>query len=258
MKHAMWRGSALLWMALLCDAGEFVAWGLLPGLLHLLLTLPDLVATGLLKLWARRGGRATLVERGVGPWVVFVHGLAGHPASFNALRARLRRIGVWNPFLTPDLGGSGAAVDDDVGRLACAIDQHCGRAAPVVLVGLSRGGLLAARYAAQHPDRVRAVITIAAPMQGTRTVPPLAWRGVADLRWRGELARATERDTRAPVFHVVPRFDHLIQPVEAARWPSTPDARVYRHTGFASHFGLADRVDVAFRVAGWIAASCIN
>lgn len=74
---------------------------------------------------------------------------------------------------------------DMLDRLKRAIDL-CGHDEPVVLVGWSLGGLYARELARACPDRVRAVVTLGAPMWG-------------DLRRYTNVWRLYERIARHPV-----------------------------------------------------------
>ncbi|MBI3745001.1 MAG: alpha/beta fold hydrolase [Chloroflexi bacterium] len=94
-----------------------------------------------------------------GPHLVLVHGSRTTRASWQAVTDRL--AGSFR-IATPDLPGHGALADvpftlegaTDV--LEATIEAVGGP--PVLLVGLSLGGYVAAAYAASHPERVRGLV----------------------------------------------------------------------------------------------------
>lgn len=94
---------------------------------------------------------------------VVLHGLTGHPSSVEGLARALEEIGV--PAVVPLLPGHGTTVEDlEVrrwGEWVAAAEEALDRAGDRVLaVGLSMGGSLACRLAADHPGRVVGLVTV--------------------------------------------------------------------------------------------------
>lgn len=95
---------------------------------------------------------------------IALHGLTGAPASVEGVAEALREAG----FVVdvPSLPGHGTRVEDlDDKRWSDwlgAAEDALARAAPgrVLLFGLSMGGSLACRLAADHPDRVARIATV--------------------------------------------------------------------------------------------------
>ena len=98
---------------------------------------------------AIRGLAATVMMGGV---------MQRHP---NAFLITLERWGVTIP-LHESQRHIHMAIEDGLVRMGR------GAAEPVVLVGHSQGGLAALRYALDHPDQVRHVITVGTPWLGAR------------------------------------------------------------------------------------------
>ncbi|MBX3098537.1 MAG: alpha/beta hydrolase [Salinibacterium sp.] len=122
------------------------------------------------RVWLRRAPLLHIAsDVGQGPVVILVHGIASSAATFNRLIPllddRYRCISI-------DLlgfGGSPAPVDAKY-----TIEEHVAAihktirslrlVAPFVLVGHSLGSLLAARFAAQHPEQVSRLILVSPPV----------------------------------------------------------------------------------------------
>jgi 3-oxoadipate enol-lactonase len=119
---------------------------------------------------------------GSGPPLVLVPGMQGRwewmAPTVEAL-ARRFRVAAYSlcgepgaPPLEPSLDGDLQRLDDVVRSLGPG---------PVVLVGVSFGGRIAVRYAATHPDRVRALVLASAPGPGF-TLPAQQARWLARPR----------------------------------------------------------------------------
>ncbi len=112
---------------------------------------------------AIRGLAATVMMRGV---------LERHP---NAFLITLAHFGV-----AMELDRSQEHIHDDIQRELAARDR--GPDSPVVLVGHSQGGLAALRYAVDHQEQVRHVISVGAPWRGSVSAARISrlfgWTGI--------------------------------------------------------------------------------
>ncbi len=146
--------------------------------------------------WVDHGGPAHPL--GV---VVCVHGLGGSAVNWEALAARLTddyRVVALDlvGFGLTDAGSRGAGLEDNLEVLSAVIDA----AVPgerVVLVGNSMGGLLSARYAVQHPERVAGLALLDTTLPPPGRIPP--WHTVAGLALYGSapVGRGVNRARRA-------------------------------------------------------------
>lgn len=177
--------------------------------------------------WLDAGGiRVRAVRAGVGDTtVVLIHGfgesLFGWRAVLDGLATRFRVLA----FDLPGFGGSEKpdaeySLPAMTGRLAALVDQAT--AGPLVLVGHSMGGELAASLALARPDRVVSVVLIA----------PAGWNvglsGIADTMYPGK-ARAIGWYLSSRAF-VLPEHDleWLGEPDSAANYTMMTDSNYRR------------------------------
>ena len=91
---------------------------------------------------------------------VYVHGLGQTPAIWEPV---LRRLDAPGDRACPDLAAMAPDRETTYPALYHAFSQLCnGLEAPLALCGLSLGGVLALHYAAQYPERVGALVLMAA------------------------------------------------------------------------------------------------
>ena len=108
-------------------------------------------------------GRAAFIEAGSGPPLILLHGLGTSAATWGpTIRALMDRFTV----IAPDLAGhgqsSGAPLRGSVEPLVKALDDLCAKLGleTAAVVGHSLGGLVAVRFALNHPDRVTHVVLV--------------------------------------------------------------------------------------------------
>ena len=100
---------------------------------------------------------------GGGTGVVVAPGFAGVDASMTVLRRWLERSGY--PATGAGLGINVGCTEDLVQRLERRVGEHAERTGgPVVLVGHSRGGMLARIVAVRRPDLVRGLAMLGSPV----------------------------------------------------------------------------------------------
>jgi pimeloyl-ACP methyl ester carboxylesterase len=119
-------------------------------------------------------------EAGRGPAVLAIHGLGGSGRYWQGL-ADL--IAADRTLLAPDLGGFGRSGKPDVNYNRSfhlenldAVVETLAPSQEVVVVGHSVGAVLAALWAARHPERVTALALVAPPFPGLHPIPaPAQW-----------------------------------------------------------------------------------
>src|SRR3712207_5410976 len=121
--------------------------------------------------WRRRGAPPlhVAIDEGAGPVVVLVHGIASSSVTFENLvplltdRHRVVAIdllGFGESVAPPDAEFTIEEHVDAVSRTLYALRLP----SPFVLVGHSMGSLIASRYAATNPKRVRRLVLVAPPV----------------------------------------------------------------------------------------------
>lgn len=115
------------------------------------------------------GGVVPLRQAGRGPAILLLHGLFANKEQWDALLCPLAAGGY--TALAPDLPGYGAstgfpiadyALENQVARLDALIERL--GLEQVDVAGNSMGGTIAALYARAHPERVRSLALIGAPL----------------------------------------------------------------------------------------------
>jgi pimeloyl-ACP methyl ester carboxylesterase len=121
-------------------------------------------------------GVSTAVLEGGGPPVVLLHGQGGWAGVWVPVMADLARD---HRVVAPDLPGLGASrvdgpppgTDRLLAWLGDLLDRTC--PAPPVLVGVSLGGSIAARFAAAHGDRLAGLVLVSmGGLVGKVRIPP--------------------------------------------------------------------------------------
>jgi hypothetical protein len=151
-----------------------------------------------------------------------------------------------------------SSIDEDVSKLSKQLENYVN--CNIILVGASKGGLIASRYAVTQKDsRIKNVITLSSPLKGTRVVDLFFGKHspvYQALGYYNDIAMETEMlvsESNTQFYHVVPTYDHLIIPSEVSYYENTPENCVYRYTGYKySHAGIVDNPEVAVKLLNWV------
>jgi pimeloyl-ACP methyl ester carboxylesterase len=137
------------------------------------------------------GRRLWVEQAGVGPAVAFVHaGVADRRMWDGQVAAQTDRYRLIR-YDQPGYGASDPAIEpySQTGELAAVLD-HVG-AHQAVLVGCSMGGRAVIDYALAHPDRVAALVPVAAIVSGQQ-MSVTGWRELAATIKAGDTDRIVE------------------------------------------------------------------
>lgn len=213
---------------------------------HFVMTLPSLLTYMYLHNEYRSQPfflNATEIDYTLHPVVVLIHGRGGHPNDFYPLIGLLE-----GPKYTIQLGDTHyTSVQEDADKV-----QELLNSCPpcrYVLVGLSKGGNVAVQVA-QQDERVQKVITISSPLKGTRLAPWLFWSSLlqSDFAYQDSISSTGNFSC----YHVVPKWDHLVIPTDAAVLDDTPKENIYYYRGNICHQGILHDSSVLHVLKTWI------
>lgn len=149
--------------------------------------------------WVEMGGASPGQEPDA--LCVFVHGLGGSSANWEALApllsgtfrcVALDLVG----FGRTEAAERGASVGDNTELVAAFIEQVAPSSMPLLLVGSSMGGLIAAGYAVAHPSRLAGVVLLDPATPSPRPVPGPGVLAAAGLYGIPALGTAVARARR--------------------------------------------------------------
>lgn len=156
---------------------------------------------------------------------------------------------VWIPFARHLRGRSFASVSlepsyrhferqlDDLHAAVLALGARSGRAR-VTLVGHSMGGLLARAYAQRHPERLAAVVCVAAPHHGTLLADYIygveAGPPSARCQWLAALNRGDGERIGVPSLNLWSADDNIVIPARSAQLAHTRERTLHGHGHMAA------------------------
>ncbi len=108
-------------------------------------------------------GRVACIKAGSGPTLILLHGLGTSSETWvPTIRALADRFTVYAPDLAGHGNSSGAPLRGSVEPLVNALDDFCAVEGieTAAIVGHSLGGLVAVRFALNHPDRVSHLVLV--------------------------------------------------------------------------------------------------
>ena len=132
---------------------------------------------------AQRFLRLKRVKRGInGHKVLVIPGFMASHISTKALRTYLDKLG----YHALDWGlGRNYAKLEQADQLSDLVSQHS-EEGPLTIIGWSLGGLYARKLAAEHPDKIKKVITLASPYRHLDAPNNAAWLFSFFQRLRGQ------------------------------------------------------------------------
>jgi len=169
-------------------------------------------------------------------------------------RKGVERGADWQPQLI-NLGNMrDTSLDEDIKKLRTALGGYPDT--KIIIVGLSKGGLVALKYITSFDDpRIKKIITISSPLQGTQIASIFPHHSLIykELSFNnGLITELLSKPIKIPLYHIVPQWDHIIIPGTAARHPRTPDENVYIYKGYNGHIGITHSLEVAAVINQWL------
>jgi pimeloyl-ACP methyl ester carboxylesterase len=106
-----------------------------------------------------------MIDKGHGPLIILIPGIQGR---CEWMMPTIDALAVWHRVMSFSLGDAEPLNEDWFALWTRRIDQLIDRAnvRSAVIVGVSFGGVVATRYAARRPDRVKALVLCSAPPPG--------------------------------------------------------------------------------------------
>ena len=164
------------------------------------------------------GGRLFVVDEGEGPPLLLLHACVADLRAWDAMVAPLNEAGY--RVVRFDTRGYGASTTEDVefslqADVIAVLDAlGIGRAA---LIGNSRGGMIAFDTAIEHPDRVAAVIGVAAGLGGFQVDPTAEELPILEAYERVDTAEPFDADALTD-FETQVWLDGPGQPADRVHW----------------------------------------
>lgn len=155
--------------------------------------------------------------------IVLVHGFYSNAAYWHPMKPMLRAAG-WNNLFSLNLEPLFVSIDEYARQLEQRVEEACARCGTdaAVVVGHSMGGLVARACARRTPARIRHVVCLGSPHQGTilaRLVPSITTRQMCpDSDWLNELNGS---EHGAPVTNIYSEHDNIVAPQSSASLPGT-------------------------------------
>jgi pimeloyl-ACP methyl ester carboxylesterase len=227
---------------------------LITSIYHIVMTFPSMVYHGILNSY----NRSITTGQDTSPLtcekvVIFVHGRGGDPVDFNPMISMikekyllpeydLRTVYLWDTHFT--------TISEDVVNLRNHLSKY--NDCSIVLVGLSKGGPIITEYAPTDP-RVNKVITISAPLHGTKLANLIFWSSLVREDYKyGERKNPISPECDIKTYHVVPRWDHIIIPTNVAKYKDTPMNNIFHYDGYYSHQGIQYDPIITKIITNWI------
>lgn len=183
--------------------------------------------------------------------VVCVHGRGGHPADFQNLITKLQPNKY--KFLAFYLGDTtNTLVSQDVEVLRKYIKPLMYQINNLILIGLSKGGLISIKYMILYREKIEKTITVSSPLNGTyvATNYPFCENTRKELSYKSNLTQEIkELSKELPIYSIVPLYDHLVIPVSSTYYPH---CITYFYRGYHSHSGILYAPEVVSQIQEWI------
>lgn len=160
--------------------------------------------------------------------IVLVHGFYANAAFWHPMKPELMAAG-WNNLFSLNLEPVFAGIDEYARQLEDRIVEVCSRCGTdsVVVVAHSMGGLVARACARRAPGRIRHLVCLGSPHQGTvlaSLVPSVTTRQMR--RASGWLNDLNSGDAGVTITNIYSEHDNIIVPQSSAALPGTENIAV--------------------------------
>lgn len=232
---------------------------------HFIITFPSIIYHSFLNRYERYTDTniyddRILVNKNI---IVCIHGRNGYPTDFTPLIKNLKqskKIMDSYEILLIKLGDtSHTSIDDDANIVhkKLSIHKNCN----YTLIGLSKGGLVAMRYATKYKSsNIDKIITISSPLYGTyiASLFPKSSEVYKSLSYNNDIVKNIDESRKDNsnsyvLYHIVPTYDFMIIPVESSYYNDTPTSNIYNYKGSVyGHTGIMYSNDVLNAIINWL------
>lgn len=153
--------------------------------------------------------------------IVFVHGVDGCSAEFLHMRSDFLRRNTTFKMIAIDFGSNAViSVHEEVEIMHRILVNQWSQIKSLHFVGHSKGGVTAILYTKKYPQKIVSIVTISSPIKGSLIVSynPIYPVARKELGYKSQTFHNLILSKLAyKLLHIVPFFDHLIQPVSVAK-----------------------------------------
>ena len=234
--------------------------------LHFLITFPSFLKDGSTSLFNRLLKKELPnPDINVDNIIVLIHGKNSNPRQFlnmcNYLSKYLKENNLNNftPFGVHLPNGSESVIND-AKSVYEQLYQKFGsiKKRNVYIIGVSKGGVTAC-YTATIQDPVfiiSKVMTVSSPLKGTlvakyasceTTQKELSYNNSFLIQLENSINEMC-KNKNLKIYHVVPKWDHLIIPTSSSRYSNTPNENIINYNGYANHIGIQNNVNVISQI----------
>lgn len=156
--------------------------------------------------------------------ILLIHGLYHNSSAWIYYQNKLKEAGV-GPVFTINLGNNFGSSDDHAEKVkakVAEIQRITGRQ-DIMLIGHSKGGIVASKFALELADEetiVTDIITIGSPLEGTYVAPIGIGKGCKEMRYQSDymkdLGKKICEQNRIQFFHIGTAMDELVIPASSA------------------------------------------
>lgn len=186
--------------------------------------------------------------------IVFIHGRGGAPND-------MLYLAQYDPFLSDKYNiilanlenTRSTSIQEDSNNLERQLAHVTG---DIILVGLSKGGLVGAHYSTRDV-RVKKLITISSPLHGTQLADYHYSDHVREnLGYKSQtitdIVQKVMDNVGCEYYHIVPQCDHVIVPTGSAYYKHVEPSHVFYYKGLASHMGVQLQPACAQQILAWL------
>jgi len=185
--------------------------------------------------------------------VLFIPGRGGSASCFKLMTEKILKQGQFNDWNMVAIQVEKNSLSDQEKYVSNWIEQS--GYDEIIVVGLSKGGLLAVNLALKHKC-IKKVITICSPLHGTFAANYFLSKNnkeYEDLRYSSSVHEELERDiatSDVEIYHIIPQKDYFIYPSTSSFYKKTSPQKIFEIN--SDHIGLPFNHKVCDKIVEWI------